>query len=100
MHIRILSYGKRMKIKLILFLFCLPVSVLAVQGEVELAITQGENLWIGQKIIANLTVMTDAYAISDLRVDTTGNTELIIIKPELAAYKESERIDDAHSGRK
>ena len=83
-----------MNLKVLLLLLCLPVSVVAIQGEVELNITQDSNLWIGQKIVANLTVKTDAYSISDLRVDTLGNDELIIIKPESAAYKESETIGD------
>ncbi|NOR81011.1 MAG: hypothetical protein GQ529_09305 [Methyloprofundus sp.] len=83
-----------MNIKVLLFLLGLPVTVVAIQGEVELNITQDSNLWIGQKIVANLTVKTDAYSISGLRVDTLGNDELIIIKPESAAYKESETIGD------
>lgn len=94
MHIINLVKAGVMNIKVLLFLLYLPVTVLAVQGEVELAITQESKLWIGQKIVASLTVKTDAYSISDLRVDTLGNDELIIIKPESAAYKESENIDD------
>lgn len=83
-----------MNIKVLWFLLCLPVSVIAIQGEVELNIAEDSKLWIGQKIVANLTVKTDAYSISDLRVDTTGNDKLIIIKPESAAYKESETLGE------
>lgn len=82
-----------MKIKVLLFLLCLPGTVQAIQGEVDFSITPASKLWMGQKIVASLTVKTDAYSISDLRVDTLGNDELIIIKPESAAYKESENID-------
>ena len=71
----------------------LPGSLLAIQGDVDLSIVQDHKLWVSQKILANLVVKTDAFTITDLRVDTRSGDDLIIVKPQSAAFKQSETID-------
>ncbi len=83
-----------MKTCLFLLLLFLSAAAFAIQARVELSIQQDSKLWVGQKIVASLSVKTDAYTLTDLRVDTQSGDEVIIIKPQSAAFKSSEIIND------
>lgn len=79
-----------MRISLLLLL---PLFLFAMQGDVSVQIKPKARYLISEKILLQLDVKTTGFSVGDVRVDSSGLKDLIIVAPKSAAYVQSEEID-------
>ena len=79
-----------MRISLLLFL---PLFLFAMQGAVSVQVQPKSRYFVSEKIVLELDVKSTGFSVGDVRVDTSGLKDLIVIAPQSAAYVQSEEID-------
>ena len=76
-------------IRLFLFLL-LPLALFAIESKVVLEFEKTQRLFVSQKFIVQLKVMSTGFKLSNLEVDYNHNNDFVIIAPESAAYNETD----------
>jgi len=69
------------------------VDLFAVQGNIKLFIKEHKTLYTSQKITVSVILMTDAFSISDARIDFPASPNYIVQEPKSAAFLNKEEID-------
>jgi len=75
-----------------LFLF-LMVDLFAVEGNVKLFIKEHKTLYTSQKITVSVILMTDAFSITEARINFPSSPNYIVEEPKSAAFLNQEEID-------
>jgi len=76
-------------IRLFLFLL-LPLALFAIESKVVLEFDKTQKLFVSQKFVVQLKVMSTGFKLSNLEVDYNHNNDFVIIAPESAAYNETD----------
>jgi len=73
-----------------IWIFFLPLALFAIESKVVLKFNTNQRLFVSQKFVVQLKVMSTGFKLSNLEVDYNHNNDFVIIAPESAAYTESE----------
>jgi len=73
-----------------IWILLLPLALFAIESKVVLKFNTHQRLFVSQKFIVQLKVMSTGFALSNLEVDFNHNNDFVIIAPESSAYSDNE----------
>ena len=73
-----------------IWILFLPLALFAIESKVVLAFDKTQRLFVSQKFVVQLKVMSTGFKLSNLEVDYNHNNDFVIIAPESAAYTDTD----------
>jgi len=85
--------SSKKSIKLIVLFCLLTLNLFAIDGKIRVFIKSNDTIYTSQKVTVSIELLTDAFSITDAKINFPASKKYIVQAPQSAAYLGKDEID-------